>query len=96
MHVVLAMSPAGSKFRQRTRMNPSLIACCTIDWFDEWNTAAMLDVAHAYVENADLVANPEIDKNVGLKHTLDCVYVNGIFIFLGIKRCNRKSMCRNS
>lgn len=33
LHVVLAFSPIGSAFRQRLRMFPSLVNCCTIDWF---------------------------------------------------------------
>ena len=33
LHVVLSMSPIGDAFRNRLRMFPSLINCCTIDWF---------------------------------------------------------------
>ena len=33
LHVALAMSPIGDAFRNRLRMFPSLINCCTIDWF---------------------------------------------------------------
>ncbi len=33
LHVVLTMSPIGDAFRNRLRMFPSLINCCTIDWF---------------------------------------------------------------
>jgi dynein heavy chain len=33
LHIVLAMSPIGDAFRNRLRMFPSLINCCTIDWF---------------------------------------------------------------
>ena len=36
LHVVLAMSPVGSGFRNRTRMYPSLVNCTTIDWFLPW------------------------------------------------------------
>lgn len=36
LHVVLAMSPIGDAFRNRLRMFPSLINCCTIDWFQVW------------------------------------------------------------
>lgn len=33
LHIVLAFSPIGDAFRQRVRMFPSLVNCCTIDWF---------------------------------------------------------------
>ena len=33
LHIVLAMSPIGDAFRTRLRMFPSLVNCCTIDWF---------------------------------------------------------------
>ena len=46
---MLTMSPAGHTFRQRCRMNPSLISCCTIDWYDEWSEEAMLVVANVYL-----------------------------------------------
>ncbi len=33
LHVVLAMSPIGDAFRERLRQFPSLVNCCTIDWW---------------------------------------------------------------
>ena len=36
LHVVLCFSPIGNAFRNRIRMFPSLVNCCTIDWFKEW------------------------------------------------------------
>ncbi|KAM7393703.1 hypothetical protein PAMP_020556 [Pampus punctatissimus] len=33
VHIVLCMSPVGDAFRSRCRMFPSLVNCCTIDWF---------------------------------------------------------------
>jgi dynein heavy chain len=36
LHIVLAMSPIGNSLRERLRANPSLVNCCTIDWFDAW------------------------------------------------------------
>ena len=36
LHIVLCMSPVGDAFRSRCRMFPSLVNCCTIDWFIEW------------------------------------------------------------
>ena len=34
--MIIAMSPLGSAFTTRLRMFPSLVNCCTIDWFTEW------------------------------------------------------------
>ena len=46
LHVVLAMSPIGAGFRNRCRMFPSLVNCCTIDWFNAWPEDALYSVAH--------------------------------------------------
>jgi len=32
-HIALAMSPIGNVFKNRLRMFPSLVKCCTIDWY---------------------------------------------------------------
>lgn len=33
LHIVVAFSPIGDAFRNRLRQFPSLINCCTINWF---------------------------------------------------------------
>jgi hypothetical protein len=48
LHLVLAMSPIGDAFRQRLRMFPALVNCCTIDWFREWPLEALQSVAHHF------------------------------------------------
>uniref|UniRef100_A0A8D0CCX0 Dynein axonemal heavy chain 3 n=1 Tax=Scleropages formosus TaxID=113540 RepID=A0A8D0CCX0_SCLFO len=55
LHVVLAMSPIGDSFRNRLRMFPSLINCCTIDWFQAWPTDALEMVAHKFLEDVEVV-----------------------------------------
>ena len=45
IHVVLAMSPLGGAFINRLRMFPSLVNCCTLDWFSEWPEDALESVA---------------------------------------------------
>jgi len=44
IHIILAMSPIGEMFMTRLRMFPSLINCCTIDWFTEWPEEALVGV----------------------------------------------------
>ena len=66
LHIVLTMSPAGNKFRQRCRMNPSLINCCTIDWYDEWSRDASLSVAQVYFANAEFIAEEGTDITVSI------------------------------
>lgn len=45
LHLVICMSPVGSAFRERLRKFPSLVNCCTIDWFSEWPSDALKSVA---------------------------------------------------
>ncbi|RHY05497.1 hypothetical protein DYB25_001425 [Aphanomyces astaci] len=45
LHFVLAFSPIGAGFRNRCRMFPSLVNCCTIDWFNAWPEDALHSVA---------------------------------------------------
>ena len=41
LHVVLCMSPVGETFRLRCRQLPSLVNCCTINWFSDWPPEAL-------------------------------------------------------
>ena len=41
LHIILAFSPIGDAFRNRLRKFPSLINCCTIDWFQAWPDDAL-------------------------------------------------------
>uniref|UniRef100_A0A803W9U6 Dynein axonemal heavy chain 3 n=1 Tax=Ficedula albicollis TaxID=59894 RepID=A0A803W9U6_FICAL len=54
LHICLAMSPIGDAFRNRLRMFPSLINCCTIDWFQTWPTDALEMVANKFLEDIEL------------------------------------------
>uniref|UniRef100_A0A4W6EEI5 Dynein axonemal heavy chain 7 n=1 Tax=Lates calcarifer TaxID=8187 RepID=A0A4W6EEI5_LATCA len=49
-----AMSPIGDAFRNRLRMFPSLINCCTIDWFHAWPNDALEMVAHKFLEDVEM------------------------------------------
>lgn len=54
LHLVICMSPIGDIFRQRLRMFPSLVNCCTIDWFREWPQEALLSVAKSFYTDTEL------------------------------------------
>ncbi|EFJ44216.1 dynein heavy chain 2 [Volvox carteri f. nagariensis] len=53
LHLVLCFSPIGDAFRQRLRMFPSLVNCCTIDWFREWPEEALKSVATSFYTDVD-------------------------------------------
>ncbi|CAD7701708.1 unnamed protein product [Ostreobium quekettii] len=54
LHVVFCMSPIGNAFRDRLRRNPSLVNCCTVDWFTKWPTDALEAVAFKFLKEMDL------------------------------------------
>ncbi|XP_027139394.1 dynein heavy chain 6, axonemal [Larimichthys crocea] len=53
LHIVLCMSPVGDAFRSRCRMFPSLVNCCTIDWFVQWPREALLSVSKDFFQEVD-------------------------------------------
>ena len=64
IHVVLCMSPLGSAFRTRLRKFPSLVNCCTIDWFMEWPDEALQSVAGRFLSSNNLGLPTEVEKNL--------------------------------
>ena len=54
LHVVLCFSPIGSNLRNKIRMFPALVNCCTIDWFFEWPQEALFSVAQKFVGETSL------------------------------------------
>ncbi|XP_034354027.1 dynein axonemal heavy chain 12 isoform X4 [Arvicanthis niloticus] len=54
LHIVVAFSPIGDAFRNRLRQFPSLINCCTIDWFQPWPEDALERVAVNFLETVEL------------------------------------------
>ncbi|KAM9330540.1 dynein axonemal heavy chain 6 [Gastrophryne carolinensis] len=62
LHIVLCMSPVGEAFRARCRMFPSLVNCCTIDWFVQWPKEALLSVSQTFFTNIDLGSEEMKDR----------------------------------
>jgi len=66
IHIVLAFSPLGEVFRTRLRMFPSLVNCCTIDWFTEWPEEALMNVAKGIIGSGDLDLGDNEDNCVDM------------------------------
>nr|XP_054101684.1 dynein axonemal heavy chain 1 isoform X2 [Callithrix jacchus] len=73
IHMVLCMSPIGEVFRARLRQFPSLVNCCTIDWFNEWPAEALKSVATMFLNEIPELesSNEEIQGLIQV-----CVYIH--------------------
>jgi len=54
LHIALAFSPIGDSFKERIRVYPSLINCCTIDWYMPWPEEALSRVGVYFVSSMNL------------------------------------------
>ncbi|XP_052563215.1 dynein axonemal heavy chain 7 isoform X1 [Culex pipiens pallens] len=61
LHIVLSMSPIGDSFRNRVRKFPSIVNCCTIDWFQPWPKDALVAVATKFLSTVEM---PVKERNV--------------------------------
>lgn len=48
LHIILAFSPVGEQFRVRCRQFPSIVNCCTLDWYSAWPRDALFSVAQRF------------------------------------------------
>ena len=66
-------SPIGEVFRSRLRQFPSLVNCCTIDWFSEWPDEALCSVATSFMQD---ITEIDISNTVkGLVSLSVCLFV---------------------
>jgi len=68
IHLIIAMSPLSDMFQTRIRMFPSLVNCCTIDWFSEWPEEALVGVGRGSLmdQDQDLGIDGQIDTLVDM------------------------------
>jgi dynein heavy chain len=59
LHICLCMSPVGETLRVRCRQFPSLVNCCTLDWFGRWPEEALLFVSSEFLKEL-----PDCSKEV--------------------------------
>jgi dynein heavy chain len=60
LHIILAFSPVGVKFRTRSTMFPSLFSECSIDWFLPWPKEALIDVSKRSLGNFEIEATADV------------------------------------
>ena len=53
-HICLCMSPVGDSLRIRCRQFPSLVNCCTLDWFSRWPAEALLYVSSEFLKEIEM------------------------------------------
>ena len=74
LHMVLAFSPVGTKFRERARKFPSLFSSCTIDWFLPWPEEALVSVSQKFLNSFNIECSKEtksqLEKHMGKVHDL--------------------------
>jgi dynein heavy chain len=66
------MSPVGDTLRIRCRQFPSLVNCCTLDWFSKWPAEALLYVSQQKLIEMELPSEDirdELAKMCMLIHT---------------------------
>jgi len=74
LHMVLAFSPVGTKFRERSQKFPSLFSQCSIDWFLPWPEDALVAVSHKFLDNYRMDARKDVkaalEMHMGKCHDL--------------------------
>lgn len=80
LHIVLAMSPIGASFRNRCRMFPALVNCCTIDWFSAWPQDALNSVARSFLQDG------EGGSGMGLGEMVEPLCKLAVAIHQGVER----------
>ena len=71
-HICMCMSPVGNDLRVRCRQFPSLVNCCTLDWFASWPPEALLFVSQQKLIELELPSDEvrdELAKMCMLIHT---------------------------
>eukprot|EP00931_Biecheleriopsis_adriatica_P059470 TRINITY_DN3558_c0_g1_i1.p1 TRINITY_DN3558_c0_g1~~TRINITY_DN3558_c0_g1_i1.p1 ORF type:complete len:4293 (+),score=1112.20 TRINITY_DN3558_c0_g1_i1:173-13051(+) len=66
---VVCFSPIGDNWRTRLRQFPSLVNCCTIDWYTAWPADALMAVATKFLQSI-----PDLDDEVRQSCVEMCQY----------------------
>ncbi|XP_024937311.1 dynein heavy chain 7, axonemal isoform X2 [Cephus cinctus] len=88
LHIMLCFSPIGESFRNRLRLYPSLVSCCTIDWFEVWPEDALEQVAIRCTTGINVADEIKINSVVACKYFHVCAKDISIRFY---EACGRKT-----
>ncbi|CAD7946598.1 unnamed protein product [Amoebophrya sp. A25] len=77
LHITLCLSPIGAAFRLRLRNYPSLVNCCTIDWFLTWPDEALESVAKQFLKKEFTDKDGNVDEVTFAGIVQTCVKMQG-------------------
>ena len=60
LHMVLAFSPVGNKFRERAQKFPSLFNECSINWVLPWPEEALISVSTKFLGDFNIECTDEV------------------------------------
>jgi len=80
LHIVLAFSPVGDEFRARCLQFPSIINCCTMDWYNAWPKEALYSVAHRQLQDNEIA--------LGIQDHLDVLADMAVHIHLSVSEAS--------
>lgn len=72
MHIILCLSPVGESLRTRIRMFPSLVNCCSIDWFDQWPEQALYSISKRFISKITDIKDEVMQERVAEA----CVFIH--------------------
>ena len=67
LHVVLCFSPVGELLRRAIRKMPSIISCCSLNWFTAWPEAALRSVSSSLLADVPFSEKKIDGKSKGTK-----------------------------
>ena len=69
LHVVLCFSPVGELLRRAIRKMPSVISCCSLNWFTAWPKEALISVSKSMLREVPF-QDSKIDDVVTSQHII--------------------------
>lgn len=54
LHIIIDFSYISNNFKEKVKIYPSIVNCCTVDWFFPWPEDALTSIATYYLSNINI------------------------------------------